>query len=115
MIRKEEIQQEAIKQYPRFAERRIGFIAGADWAIAKFEENRLKACDTQTKEETAMTAFTSYSHSPYVADKAQESYENYGQGIDHDLYMRIFLDGVKTGYAQLSMEIDKELEKRKKK
>lgn len=32
MTRKEEIIQAAIKEFPRFAERRIGFIIGATWA-----------------------------------------------------------------------------------
>ncbi len=34
MNRQEERQQAAIKEHPRFAERRIGFIAGAEWADA---------------------------------------------------------------------------------
>lgn len=32
MTRKEEIIQAAIKEFPRFAERRVGFIAGAMWS-----------------------------------------------------------------------------------
>lgn len=34
MTRQEEIIQDAIKEFPRFAERRVGFIAGAEWADA---------------------------------------------------------------------------------
>lgn len=32
MTREEQIIQESIKKYPRFPERRIGFIDGAQWA-----------------------------------------------------------------------------------
>lgn len=32
MTREKEIIAESIKRYPRFAERRIGFIAGVEWA-----------------------------------------------------------------------------------
>lgn len=32
MTREEEIIQESIKKHPRFAERRVGFIDGAEWA-----------------------------------------------------------------------------------
>lgn len=41
MTRKEEIIQTAINKNPRFAERRIGFIAGAEWADKTLTE---KAC-----------------------------------------------------------------------
>ena len=37
-----EVVQESIKRYPRFAERRCGFIAGAEWMQKKMIE---KACD----------------------------------------------------------------------
>ena len=32
MKREEEIVQQAVKEFPRFAERRVGFISGAKWA-----------------------------------------------------------------------------------
>ena len=34
MARQEERHQAAIKEFPHFAERRVGFIAGAEWADA---------------------------------------------------------------------------------
>lgn len=37
-----EVVQESIKRYPRFAERRVGFIAGAEWMQKKMIE---KACE----------------------------------------------------------------------
>ena len=37
-----EVVQESIKRYPRFAERRVGFIAGAEWIQKKMID---KACE----------------------------------------------------------------------
>lgn len=42
MTRKEQITQQAVKDYPRFAERRVGFIAGAEWADKTMID---KACE----------------------------------------------------------------------
>lgn len=42
MTRKEEIQQAAIANNRRFAERRIGFIQGAEWADKTMIEKALK-------------------------------------------------------------------------
>lgn len=42
MTREEQIIQESIKKYPRFPERRIGFIDGAQWEHKKLVE---KACE----------------------------------------------------------------------
>ena len=41
MTRKDEIIQHAIKKYPRFAERRIGVIEGAEWADKTMIEKAL--------------------------------------------------------------------------
>ena len=38
MTREEQIIQESIKKYPRFPERRIGFIDGAQWEHKKLVE-----------------------------------------------------------------------------
>ena len=42
MTREEQTIQESIKKYPRFPERRIGFIDGAQWKHKKLVE---KACE----------------------------------------------------------------------
>ena len=42
MTREEQIIQESIKKYPRFPERRIGFIDGAQWEHKRLVE---KACE----------------------------------------------------------------------
>lgn len=42
MTREEQIIQESIKKYPRFPERRIGFIDGAQWELKRLVE---RACE----------------------------------------------------------------------
>lgn len=42
MTREEQIIQESIKKYPRFPERRIGFIDGAQWADKHPNPNTIK-------------------------------------------------------------------------
>ena len=48
MTRKEEIIQQSIKEFPRFAERRIGFIAGSEWSDEHPQKGLIdidKACE----------------------------------------------------------------------
>lgn len=42
----------------------------------------------------------------YVEQKFEESYEVNGEGIDRELYKRIYIDGVKTGIAYLMSIVD---------
>lgn len=43
----------------------------------------------------------------YIETKCAESYAVNGQGIERELYKRIYLDGVKTGVACAFLEYDK--------
>ena len=48
MKRKEEIVQQSVKEFPRFAERRVGFITGAEWSDEHPKEGLVsidKACE----------------------------------------------------------------------
>lgn len=48
----------------------------------------------------------------YIDEKCRESYKVNGQGIDAELYRRIYLDGVKTGCAYMFLNYD-ELQRQK--
>lgn len=42
----------------------------------------------------------------YIEQKMEESYTVNGEGIDRELYNRIYLDGVKTGIAYIMLLAD---------
>lgn len=65
MTRKEERFEESIKHFPRFAERRVGFIAGSEWADRTMLEKLRNFIDHHTNIKDVYRFLESINGEPY--------------------------------------------------